>query len=546
MLQDLYIGADVGSTAVRVGLMDATGALIVSTTRPIDHKVSSIDHRFVTQSSEQILTALKKCIDELTLPQGVRSCVKGLAIVATCSVVVTRRSGDNLNPYPADYGFQNADQNVIFWMDTRPHKETKEMNQVLSGHRALGYMGGCFVEEMALPKVKYIVDNAPADDVADLVFFDLHDYLSFMFAETGIDIIELSNTSNPVAIDGEVKGWSAELLDRIGLSQLSKNNFAGIGCLERHKSSILSPIPYAGRPIGYTCEGIPICQGVIDSYGGWLGSCGREVEGTLTMVAGTSTCFIVGHKIPKPVKGIWGPFNGFFPDLLVTEGGQATTGKLIEHLFETHPAYPELKTLGPNVFTSLESLITRLEEESSCNIHVLSRHMFLFGELSGNRTPYADASMRGAFFGESTDITIKDLVLKYVCILECLAFQTKQVLSVLDGYGIAKIRICGSQAKNSRLVTLLSRVTGLPVEVSNSNPDLSGVKGSAYLAYSGANNVPLVEVLKMFNDETTVCYGDGIDDPKLTALLNTKYEIMLDIAERQLKYKKMIDSCHCT
>ena len=39
------------------------------------------------------------------------------------------------------------------------------------------------------------------------------------------------------------------------------------------------------------------------------------------------------------IKGVWGPYyNAMFPGLWLSEGGQSATGKLIDHIIDTHPA----------------------------------------------------------------------------------------------------------------------------------------------------------------------------------------------------------------
>lgn len=52
------------------------------------------------------------------------------------------------------------------------------------------------------------------------------------------------------------------------------------------------------------------------------------------------------------VDGVWGPYYGaMVPDLWLNEGGQSTTGKLIDHVINTHPATSGIhKKLPANMF----------------------------------------------------------------------------------------------------------------------------------------------------------------------------------------------------
>lgn len=39
------------------------------------------------------------------------------------------------------------------------------------------------------------------------------------------------------------------------------------------------------------------------------------------------------------IPGVWGPYyNAMFPNLWLSEGGQSATGKLLDHIIDTHPA----------------------------------------------------------------------------------------------------------------------------------------------------------------------------------------------------------------
>lgn len=50
------------------------------------------------------------------------------------------------------------------------------------------------------------------------------------------------------------------------------------------------------------------------------------------------------------VGGVWGPyFSAMVPRLWLSEGGQSATGKLLDHIIDTHPSTPGiLKTLSGN------------------------------------------------------------------------------------------------------------------------------------------------------------------------------------------------------
>lgn len=54
----------------------------------------------------------------------------------------------------------------------------------------------------------------------------------------------------------------------------------------------------------------------------------------------------------------WGPYrNAVFPDYWMNEGGQSSTGQLIDFVMTTHPAYPRLVELSKKTGKSTYELL---------------------------------------------------------------------------------------------------------------------------------------------------------------------------------------------
>lgn len=52
---------------------------------------------------------------------------------------------------------------------------------------------------------------------------------------------------------------------------------------------------------------------------------------------------------PSPifVPGVWGPYySAMIPKMWLAEGGQSATGRLIDHIIETHPAFGTVQKLS--------------------------------------------------------------------------------------------------------------------------------------------------------------------------------------------------------
>lgn len=57
------------------------------------------------------------------------------------------------------------------------------------------------------------------------------------------------------------------------------------------------------------------------------------------LICGTSTCHMIVSEKEVFVKGVWGPYySAMIPGMWLNEGGQSATGKLLDHIIDSHPA----------------------------------------------------------------------------------------------------------------------------------------------------------------------------------------------------------------
>jgi len=74
------------------------------------------------------------------------------------------------------------------------------------------------------------------------------------------------------------------------------------------------------------------------------------------------------HFASSSADNQWGPYrDAVFPGLWMNEGGQSSTGQLIDFVMSTHPAYPKLlaeaEKTGKNPFTLLGERLDRMRTE---------------------------------------------------------------------------------------------------------------------------------------------------------------------------------------
>lgn len=125
----------------------------------------------------------------------------------------------------------------------------------------------------------------------------------------------------------------------------------------------------------------------------------------------------------------------------MNEGGQSSTGQLLDFMLETHVAWPKLleqaKAKNTNHFVLLGELLEELmKDEQAPFLTYLTRNLHIYPDLHGNRSPLADPKMRGAIVGLQLDKGVKDIALRYLATCEAIAMQTKQYVGVISAANV--------------------------------------------------------------------------------------------------------------
>ena len=269
-------------------------------------------------------------------------------------------------------------------------------------------------------------------------------------------------------------------------------------------------------------------------------------------MAGTSTVHILVSKESCFVKGIWGPYpDSIIPGFYTVSGGQTATGLLLQHVLETHPAHAQVRSLAgsekSNIFDFLNVHLENMRiKSSSPNITHLGRHTFFYGDHFGNRSPYGDATMRGAIVGLNGEQTMDDLAILYYCAMEFLALQTRQIISEMNnaGHQIKSILMSGSQCQNATLVGLIAAACNMPV-VTAKYTHAAVSYGAALLAVkpgtldADGKTEDLWSIMQRLS-RPGIVFKPTVDE-YVKRLLDVKYDIFLELAERQRVFRTMID-----
>ncbi|KAK4102599.1 Pentulose kinase [Parathielavia hyrcaniae] len=580
-----YIGIDVGTGSARACIIDSTGEIKALATEDI--KLWQPNHGYggshYEQSTTDIWRAIASCVRRTLADSGADpASVRGIGFDATCSLAVFTH--DTNEPVPVTYpNFATDDgddkRNVILWLDHRALAETETINA--TGHGLLRYLGGTMNVEMEMPKVLWLKKHMPAGLFARCKFYDLVDALTHLATGGGETRSFCSAVCKqgyvPVGVDGSVKGWQEDFYRAIGLGELAEDGFRRVGGVNGENGQFLS----AGELVGGLCEkaakefglppGVPIGSGVIDAYAGWIGTVGAKVKldpdslddstapndvsqafTRLAAVAGTSTCHLAMSRDAVFVPGVWGPYRDvLIPGFWMAEGGQSATGELMKHMLETHAAYAETRegaeAAGKGIYDYLNDHLGHLAEANKApSISYLSRHLFFYGDLWGNRSPIADPNMRGAIIGISHDKSKDSMALLYYSAMEFIALQTRQIVETMNssGHGIRSIFMSGSQCQNEILMGLIATACGMPVLIPK-YVNAAVVHGAAMLGAKAASadehgkTEPLWDIMGRMSKPGKAVWPMGESAEK--RLLDAKYEVFLDQCRTQQEYRRKVD-----
>ncbi|KAG8711493.1 hypothetical protein FRC08_015818 [Ceratobasidium sp. 394] len=606
--ESYYLGVDVGTGSARAALVSSTGTLLASSTQATTTWRSDTDARIFEQSTTEIWrairTATRACLASASVSP---SKVAGIGFDATCSLAVTDRSGVPVCVTSGEGLGGEGERNIILWADHRAEEEADIINK--SGAVVLDYVGGTMSLEMEIPKILWLSRHMSPENFKKCQFFDLPDWLTYKstnsLARSSCSLV-CKCAFIPPGATPSAHGWVPDFLHHIGLGSLVADGFAALGGWGvvgpegRDAKEDPGLVLTAGQPVGRgltkeaaeelgLVEGTPVGSAVIDAYAGWIGTVAARYNSKgssganqlspsptldasgerLAAVAGTSTCHVIQSPKGIFVPGVWGPYkNAVFPGWWMNEGGQSSTGQLIDFMLTTHPAYARLQSLAKeqqkSVHVVLAERLESLRQEANVeSLTELTKDIHFYPDLHGNRSPLADPQMYGSIVGLKLDSGLSDLALKFNVTLEAIALQTRHIIETMNtrGHTVRSIFMSGGQAANTKLMQLFADVCDVPVVLPQSH-SAAVVLGAAMLGRFAAEVSTQAKSQAVSQKEAEVASEKTKEDlwkimvemtppgtevrPARSAregrLLDAKYAIFLEAIDIQRRWRKEMAS----
>jgi FGGY-family pentulose kinase len=543
MAERLYLGIDVGTGSARAGLFDGRGALRGAASHPIQTWRPADD--FVEQSSDDIWRACGVATREALRVAGASPAdVVGVGFDATCSLVALDAQDLPVTVSPTG----RDEQNVIVWMDHRSHVQTARINAL--GHEVLRYVGGVISPEMQTPKLAWLAENMPEAFARAARFLDLPDFLAYR--ATGVDVRSLCTTVCKWTYLAHAGGWREDYFRAAGLGALADEGFRRIGADVRPMGERQGALTAKAAAELGLAPGAAVAVAIIDAHAGGLGTIGVAIDGVtpdaaalerrVALIGGTSTCHMAVSREPRFVPGVWGPYSSaMVPGMWLTEGGQSATGALVEHTLRTHARYAELAADASHRATTPYAILAERLEAMRGNlpsVSMLTDDLHVLPDHHGNRSPRADASLRGAVVGLRLRDTLDELALLYLATIQGIAHGTRHVLDAMRraGYEPEILVACGGDTKNELFVREHAEATGCRIVLPR-EPE-AVLAGSAILGAVAAGGAPsIVAAMGAMTSAGEVVAPSG---GEVAAFHERKHRVFLRMHDDHMAYRAMM------
>ena len=419
----LYIGVDLGTSAVKLLLMNGEGAIQKIVSR--EYSLSFPHPGWSEQAPEDWLAAAMDGIRELTAECD-KSQVAGIGCGGQMHGLVVLDQDDRvLRP-------------AILWNDGRTSEETDWLNTAVGKEKLSQYTANIAFAGFTAPKLLWMRKHEPElFDCIDKVMLP-KDYLNYML--TGVHCTDVSDASGMLLFDVEQKCWSKEMLDICGLreSQMAKifESYEAVGTLKPDVAADL------GLP-----ETVKVCAGAGDNAAAAVGTA-TVGDGQCNISLGTSgTIFISSGKFgvdPNNALHAFAHADGHY-HLMGCMLSAASCNKWWSEDI--------LKTVD---FAAEQSPIT--DDKLGRN------HVFFLPYLMGERSPINDTNARGTFIGLTMDNSRADMT---QAVLEGVAFAIRDSLEVAKSLGLSipRSKMCGGGAKSHLWRKIFANVLNIDIDI---------------------------------------------------------------------------------
>ncbi len=288
-----YIGIDLGTSAVKLLLMDSEGKIvnIVSREYPLYFPHPGWSEQKPQDWYEQTILGIEELIQDVDKEQ-----VAGISFGGQMHGLVILDEDDNvIRP-------------AILWNDGRTGEETEYLNNVIGREKLSAYTANIAFAGFTAPKLLWVKNREPENFARIAKIMLPKDYIAYKL--TGVHCTDVSDASGMLLFDVKNRRWSEEMCHICGIrvSQLAK-------CYESYEA-VGTLLPQVAAQLGLS-PSVKVAAGAGDNAAAAVGT-GTVGDNMCNISLGTSGTVFISSKqylrseerrVGKECRSRWSPYH---------------------------------------------------------------------------------------------------------------------------------------------------------------------------------------------------------------------------------------------
>ena len=476
MDRKLYIGVDLGTSAIKLLLVDEKGAILKTQSReyPLIFPQPGWCEQEPTAWWDAFLDGMKALLEGVD-----RTLVAGLGCGGQMHGLVALDEKDEvIRP-------------AILWNDGRTDKEVSYLNDEIGKDKLSAWTANIAFAGFTAPKLLWMRKNEPENFKRIAKIMLPKDYINYRL--TGVHSCDYSDASGILLLDVKNRRWSKEMLDICGVTEAQLPHLY-------ESSDVIGAIkPDVAAALGLN-DNVKVIAGAGDNAAAAVGT-GTVTDGACNISLGTSgTIFIASDGFAVD------PHNALHA-FCHASGGWHLMGVV-------------LSAASCNKWLCDEILKTTdyaAEQQPITDDRLGRNDVYFLPYLMGERSPINDTDARGTLIGLSMDTSRADIV---QAVLEGVAFAIRDSFEVVKALGlnITASKLCGGGGKSPLWRKIMANVLNVRIDIPSAEEGPG--YGGAMLAMVGCGAYPTVRDCAQALVTTA---GSVEPDPEIAARYEGRY-----------------------
>ncbi len=430
-----FIGIDLGTSSVKVILLDSNGQVVSSVTK--DYPLYFANDGWSEQSPEDWYNETISALSEL-LEDKDKENVASISFSGQMHGLVMLDKDDKvIRP-------------AILWNDSRSFKETDELNK--DKDFLLDSTGNIAFAGFTLPKLLWVKENEPENYGKIAKIMLPKDYLAYCLTDEFCT--DVSDASGTLYFDVENRKWSDAILNKFGINEKMLPKVLESDEISGYLKSELAEKFGLGK--------VAVSIGAGDNAASAIGM-GAVKDGDCNISLGTSgTIFTVSDSYNCDRKNAIHAF--------------CSAGRNYHCMACILSAAVCCNWWVEKILRDDYSAVLSQENKLGDN------NVLFLPYLMGERSPLNDTDIRGMFYGLSLNTEKDEMTL---AVLEGVAFSLRHNMDIIRDLGVKteKSTICGGGTKNKLWLKIIASILNVELVI-RKNQD-GGALGSAMLGAKG-------------------------------------------------------------